>query len=45
MDRRTFLKATAAAAVAHSVPARQSNADSRIEVILDEPVATIAPEN
>jgi alpha-N-arabinofuranosidase len=44
MDRRTFLKATAAGALAHSLPARQSNPDSRIEIILDEPGATIAPE-
>lgn len=47
MDRRTFLKtgAAALAAVNSHIAARQTRtADSRIEVILDEPGALIAPE-
>jgi alpha-N-arabinofuranosidase len=49
MDRRTFLKTGAAAfavgATTHGVAARQTSAtESRVEVLLDEPGATIAPE-
>jgi len=48
MHRRTFLKTTAALALtttSNPLAARQAAAtDSRIEILLNEPVATIAPE-
>lgn len=48
MDRRTFLKAGAGviaySAAGQQTAPRKSNADSRVEIILDEPGASIAPE-
>ena len=48
MERRTFLKSTAASAAAALIfsrrPSFAQQASSHIEVLLDEPIATIAPE-
>ncbi|HWA95759.1 MAG TPA: alpha-L-arabinofuranosidase C-terminal domain-containing protein [Terracidiphilus sp.] len=48
MQRRSFLKAAGAAAAGSLVlrrhPALAQQADSHIEVLIDEPIATIAPE-
>jgi alpha-N-arabinofuranosidase len=48
MERRNFLKAAAASTTAALVfakhPALSQQADSHIEILIDEPIATIAPE-
>jgi len=48
MDRRSFVKAAAATAAATAVFNRRSalaaEADSHIEVLIDEPIGTISPE-
>ena len=48
MERRSFLKAAAATAAAATVFNRRAalaaEADSHIEVLIDEPIGTIAPE-
>ena len=48
MERRNFLKAAAASTVAAMVFGKRSalaqQADSHIEILVDEPIATIAPE-
>ncbi len=44
MNRRDFIGALAVGAIGSQVGARQAGGDSRIEVLLDEPGAVIAPE-
>ncbi|MBZ5582858.1 MAG: twin-arginine translocation signal domain-containing protein, partial [Acidobacteriia bacterium] len=42
--RRSFLRAATAGAAWLAAPVSAQSADARIEVLLDEPVGTIAPE-
>jgi alpha-N-arabinofuranosidase len=44
MNRRTFLANTAAITAASLAPRQAKAADSQIEIMLDEPIGTIAPE-